>query len=604
MKALILAAGFGNRMRPLTNNAHKTLLKVNGEAIIDRIMAGLVDNGIRKAVIVTGYRATELTDHLRESFTNVQFEFVHNARYEETNNIYSMALAFEQIEFDEDILLIESDLIFTPDVIKRAINSKHENVALVSPYMTGLDGTVVQISGDRITSIFPPHLQDENFNLFDKYKTLNIYRFSKEFCANEFKKLLVYYAKVIDDNCYYELILGILIYMQRQDIYCEIIENDKWAEVDDPNDLKGAEFTFNRPNRIAILEESFGGYWNFDVLDFCFIRNMYFPSESMISEMRNNLPGLLANYGSKQTVLNQKLSYVLQCEPDRLLMLNGASQVYPLLRALLADRKILLPDPSFGEYTRMFPAAQTYADRVGVSAAEVEDKLKECDVAVFVNPNNPTGTVVPTAWIAALAQSNPARLFIVDESFIEFSGQPSILEDLERAPKANVLVIKSMSKSYGVPGARLGFVYTCDKELIGKLSREIPIWNMNSIAEFYLEILLKNKGSLARSFTQTVSDREEFSQALGALATFDRVFPSGADFLMVRAAGESRAASSLVQDLLVHDSIYIKEVTDKMGQAGKRYFRIAVRLPHENSRLIAAIRRLETSPPKPAHHGG
>ena len=186
--------------------------------------------------------------------------------------------------------MIESDLIYSIDVIEKAINSKHKNVALVSPYKIGMDGTVVEVRENKINGLYPPHLQGENFNLFDKYKTLNIYKFSKEFCKNEFKKLLVYYAKSIDDNCYYELILGILIYMQRQEIFCEIIPNDLWVEVDDPNDLFGAEFHFNKKYRISILENTFGGYWSYDIIDFCFIRNMYFPTKSMMAEMKSNLP--------------------------------------------------------------------------------------------------------------------------------------------------------------------------------------------------------------------------------------------------------------------------------------------------------------------------
>ena len=595
MKALILAAGYGNRMRPLTNESHKTLLKVGDEAIIDRTISGLVDNGISKIVVVTGYRSEELTEYLLKCFDSVQFEFVNNPRYRDTNNIYSMALAFEQIELDEDILLIESDLVFGADVIEQAIKSKHNNVALVSPYMTGMDGTVVQVSGDKIISIFPPHLQGRNFNLFDKYKTLNIYRFSKEFCANEFKKLLVYYAKVIDANCYYELILGILIYMQRRDIYCEIIENERWAEVDDPNDLMNAEFSFNKEGRLSILEQSCGGYWNYDVLDFCFIRNMHFPSESMISEIRNNLPYLLTNYGSKQGILNRKLSYVLLCDPDRLLVLNGASQIYPLLNSLLIGKKILRPSPTFGEYSRCFPAADVYGDRVGVDYEEIESKIKKCEVCIFVNPNNPTGTEIQSEWLIKLAQNYPEKLFVVDESFIEFSSQASVIRHLESSPRNNMLVIKSMSKSYGVPGLRLGFVYTCDRYLLGKLSREIPVWNMNAVAEFYLEILLKNRETLARSFALTVDDRNNFSVALESLVLFDRIYPSGADFLLVRGAGDKQTTRSLAKHLLVHDSIYIKDVTDKMGESSKGYFRFAVRLPDENRKLVAAIQRFEAN---------
>ena len=594
MKALILAAGFGNRMSPLTNNTHKTLLKINGEAIMDRIVSSLLQNGVEKIVIVTGYRVEELIAHLDKNFPAVAFEYVHNPRYRETNNIFSLALAFEQIALDDDILLIESDLIYTPDVIAQAINSPHDNVALVSPYTTGLDGTVVQISGHKIISIFPPHLQDEKFDLFDKYKTLNIYKFSQTFCVNEFKKLLVYYAQTIDDNCYYELILGILIYMQRQDIFCEVIDNHKWVEVDDPNDFMGAEFVFNKERRLNILEENFGGYWNYDVLDFCFIRNMYFPTESMIAEFKNNLAGLLHNYGSKQYILNRKLSYVLQFKEERLLTLNGASQIYPVISGMLKGKKVLIPDPTFGEYQRIFDTIETYSDRVGVDRKEVESKIPNNEVIVFVNPNNPSGSVISTDWIISIINKYPEKFFIVDESFIEFSDEKSILDFLETDPRKNVLVLRSMSKNYGLPGIRLGFVYTCDLDLHKTMSDQIPIWNLNAMAEFYLEIILKYKRDLSDSFLRTKADREEFSKALQNLDIIDKVFPSGGDFIMVETKNND-AIKGLVQYLLVNEAIYIKEITDKFADPDKRYYRMAVRLPEENLRLVEAMSVFEKS---------
>ncbi|HMA64081.1 MAG TPA: sugar phosphate nucleotidyltransferase, partial [Chitinispirillaceae bacterium] len=134
MKAIILAAGFGNRMRPLTDNCHKTMLQVAGKTIIGRIIDGLLENKVRDIVVVTGYRADELTAYLKSTYTDITFTFIHNAKYMETNNIYSMALAFEQIAIDSDIILIESDLLYRPEVITRLINSEFSNVALVDKY--------------------------------------------------------------------------------------------------------------------------------------------------------------------------------------------------------------------------------------------------------------------------------------------------------------------------------------------------------------------------------------------------------------------------------------------------------------------------------------
>jgi histidinol-phosphate/aromatic aminotransferase/cobyric acid decarboxylase-like protein/choline kinase len=589
MKAIILAAGFGNRMSPLTDNKHKTLIEVNGQTILDRIILSLLENQVKEIVIVTGYRSEDLVSYVANRYEDATFEFVDNPRYRETNNVYSLALAFEQIEINEDIILIESDLIYTADVIDQVVHSKYANVALVSPYMTGLDGTVVKISDNRITNIFPPHLQDEQFNLFDKYKTLNIYKFSAAFCQNEFKKLLIYYAKVIDDNCYYELILGILIYMQRQDIYCEIIENYKWVEVDDPNDLKGAEFVFNDSAKLSILEDGFGGYWNYDIVDFCFIRNMYFPTTSMLAELKNNLSWLLENYGSRQELLNTKLSYVLQCNPNHVIALNGAAQVYPIIQKIFEGKKVLMPNPSFGEYNRIFQHIETYGDNVGISLEEVFEKIERNDVIVFVNPNNPTGTLISSEVILDFVNKYKNKFFIIDESFIEFSDTPSVINRLELKDMNNVLVIRSMSKSYGLPGIRIGFVYTTNEELRRNILAAVPIWNMNSMAEFYLEIILKNKRSLADSFTKTKIDRETFRSQLIQSGVLHDVYPSGANFILFSVDGSKYNTGGMVEWLLKEHAIYIKNVTEKFNQPNMFYYRLAVRLPQENEMLIPLI---------------
>ena len=587
MKAIILAAGYGNRMRPLTDSLHKTMLHVAGKTIIGRIIDGLLDNHIDDIVVVTGYRAEELTAYVTAEYKTVKFTFVHNAKFRETNNIYSMALAFEGITIDSDIILIESDLIYRPEIIARLLASPFDNVALVDKYRHGMDGTVVAVKDGRITDVIPPHLQPENFDFSDKYKTLNIYRFSKEFCETSFKKLLVYYAHAIDRNCYYELILGILIYMQKETINAEIVEGEQWSEVDDPNDLQVADFAFNR-NRREILESNFGGYWNYDVLDFCFIRNMYFPNHSIISELRNSLPDLIHNYGSRQSVLDRKMSWFLLCREANVIALNGASQIYPLLQARFGAQKALIPTPSFGEYKRIFANHSCYNDAVGIDTAEIERQAADAGVVVFVNPNNPTGTLVPTDWIYAFAERVPGKMVIVDESFIEFADTPSVLSMLDKKPLPNVLIIKSLSKSLGVPGIRLGYVYSCNEELTRGLRAGVPIWNMNSIAEHYLEIILKHRNALRSSFERTAKDRTAFFLRLRDCRFVERVFAGAGDFLLVELKDTASSAESLTIELLSKFSIYVKDVTDKFSN-GKNYLRFAVRLPAENEQLVAAL---------------
>ena len=289
MIAIILAAGYGNRMRPLTDNEHKTLLKINGITIIDNIIESLLANSVYNIVVVTGYRSDELKKYLLDNYKNVNFQFVNNKDYKTTNNISSLSLAFKNININSDIILIESDLIYDHKIIRNLIDDSNKNVALVAKYNSGMDGTVVKIgSKNKITEVIPPHLQDSNFSFTDKYKTLNIYKFSGEFTNSIFSKLLNYYSEVIDDNCYYELVLGILIYMQKEDIYSLVVDNKDWIEVDDTNDIRIAEYKFAKNQKKEVLGNAWGGYWNYDIIDFSFIRNMYFPTPSMIADVKNN----------------------------------------------------------------------------------------------------------------------------------------------------------------------------------------------------------------------------------------------------------------------------------------------------------------------------
>ena len=588
MKALILAAGYGNRMRPFTESMHKTLLKIGDRTVIDRILDTLIVNDIEDIVIVTGYRASELKSHLDRTQPDLNITYVHNEQYRETNNIYSMALAFEQMALDDDLILIESDLIFHHSVLKRLLESKHANVALVDRYQSGMDGTVVTVDNEVVTNVIPPHLQPIGFDFSDKYKTLNIYKFSKEFCATDFKNILTHYARVVDSNCYYELVLGIVIYMQREVIHAAVLDGEQWAEVDDPNDLNLARFGFDISTQKSVLDKSFGGFWNYDILDFHFLRNMYFPTGAVLSELTNTFPQLVQNYGSNQQLLNQKLAYYLLCDPSKVVALNGASQVYPILQRYLFGKQALIPSPTFGEYTRCFNDYTTYDDDVGVNLEMIANQSIDADVVVIVNPNNPTGTLFPTDDIFTLAKTTPEKLFIIDESFIEFSGVASILSILKDEPLQNILVIKSLSKSLGVPGIRLGYVYSENADLIQEISTATPVWNMNSIAEHFLEIILKHRPAIEASFQKTIKDREGFATLLRNLDGVSEVFPSGGNFLLVELENDGLVASHIASRLLTDHKLYVKELSDRFS-SGHGYFRLAVRLPEENARMIAAL---------------
>jgi histidinol-phosphate/aromatic aminotransferase/cobyric acid decarboxylase-like protein len=401
-------------------------------------------------------------------------------------------------------------------------------------------------------------------------------------------RLLTYYAGAFDRNCYYELILGILVYMGQADVHGEVVQGERWAEVDDPNDLRVAEFTFNRQVRYELLTGTWGGHWNDEALDFSFIRNMYFPTPAMLSELRLNLPDLLRNYGSRQTVLDEKMAWALQWPAGCVHALAGASQSYPWLGSWFGHLRVLVPEPTFGEYARVFPAAARYRDAPGIDWDDVERRAADADVVVVVNPNNPTGTAVPTSRIADLARRHPTTTVVVDESFIEFSDEPSIVEVMTAERLVNVLVVKSLSKSLGVPGLRLGALLTVDPALSARIERETPIWNLSSVAENFLEVMLKHRTSLEESFVRTCADRESLGALLKESHLVTAVHPSGGDFLLVQLDGDAARADLLARRLVERHGILVKDASAKMADGGG-WWRLAVRTPADHRTLLAAV---------------
>ncbi len=592
MQAVILAAGRGNRMRPLTDEYHKTLLTINGAPLIDRLITDLGALGIQHILVVTGYRTEEVEAHLQRRFAHLDLRFVRNEQYETTNNIVSLALAFEQLNLYEDLLLIEADLICDRSLIRRLIESPMTDAALLDRYRSGMDGTVVTVSDGVITSVIPSHLQGAEFDFSDKYKTLNIYKFSAELCRSAFAQLLRYYAQSVDGTVYYELILGILIYLRQARIHAVLVEpSERWAEIDDPNDLAVARFTFHAQQRRTILEESLGGWWAHEVLDFCFLRNMYWPTAAMLSELRRDLPQLVQNYGSTQAVLDRKLQWWLLCSEGRATVLAGSSQVFPWLSQKLAGKRVLLPAPTFGEYPRVFPQHEIYNDCFAIDLAEIERKLPATDVCVIVTPNNPTGTVIANDVLHGLIARHPQTLFLVDESFQGFSDQPSLIALLEQEPLPNVLILVSLSKTLGVPGARLGYVYTCDPAWRDELRSSLPIWNLSSVAERVLELGLKHRQALETGLRETRRDRLNFANELRCVPAVERIQEGGGNFLLVAFRRAFLPPEGLVEYLLAKHRIITKDVSVRIGD-GQMWLRIAVRLPHENRLFIAALNAL------------
>lgn len=594
MQAIVLTAGLARRMQPLSLEHHKALLPVGDTTILGRIMDALVNISVNRITVVTGYKASDIEETLLSDYPNLNFQFVRNNRFEETNNIVSLALALEVIELDDDIILLECDLLFDPIILKQLVAHPAENVALVDLWRTGMDGTVVKLKNGWVDTVLTASSQHSEFSYRKKYKTLNIYKFSAVFCRSTLLPMLKFYAESLDEHSYYEVVLGMLAGLPKYRIAGLKIDSRTWTEVDDPNDLEVARFHFDPEERAGILDKAFGGHWNFDILDFSFMSNVHFPTGAMLAAMRHALPELISSYGSAQEILNQKLGIFLFCRPDRLEVLHGASQVLPILAHIFEGMTVSIPSPTFGEYSSRFPNARQYSDHhhLGINIHELQNVTRECDVVVIVNPNSPTGSTLPTTLIVDLAENNPQTTFIVDESFLAFTDENSIVEVLEDKRLDNILVIASLSKTLGIPGLRLGYIYSSNARLLGDVRTQIPVWNLSSITEYFLELVIKFRADLSDSILMTKQDRGEFANALGKIVAIDHVHAGGGNFIMACLSDNfPMTAAEIRGELLNLEKIEVKDVTTKFSD-GKSRLRIAVRSHGDNIRLVQALTSL------------
>lgn len=178
---------------------------------------------------------------------------------------------------------------------------------------------------------------------------------------------------------------------------------------------------------------------------------------------------------------------------------------------------------------------------------------------------------------------------IIDESFVDFSDEADasiITQDILDANK-HLYVVKSISKSYGVPGLRLGILASGDTKLIDKIKKDVSIWNINSFAEFYLQIAEKYKNDYANALVEFREERARFSKELGKIKGL-RVAPSQANYFMIEIT-DGHTSSEIVEKLLNGYSLFIKDLSKKTG---KNYIRVAIRNQEDNDKLIAALKEI------------
>ena len=329
------------------------------------------------------------------------------------------------------------------------------------------------------------------------------------------------------------------------------------------------------------------------IVDFCVPANSYFPPPQLLADMRAELPELLKYYPDYAPVHQQHIGELIGIPAENIVAANGVTELITLMcrnsvGAMLTDT------PTFGRWTDL-PLAygtpvhflQREADqRFVLSVEQIVQRVRETGVKTLVlcNPSNPTGACLSAQGVRELADRlSDLDQLIIDESFVDFSDIQSAESWAIDTP--HVVVVKSMGKSLGWHGMRLGYSVS-HQDHAAALRSMVPYWNINGIAAFVLKNVSRYAAQYRESFKKVARDRDYMLQRLQTVPGLT-TYPSGANFLFSKLP--NGVSGKVVRDILLQDhGLLVRECSNKVGSS-ENYLRCVVRVPADVDLLVDAL---------------
>lgn len=460
-----------------------------------------------------------------------------------------------------------------------------------------MDGTCIVVDKDDNITDF---IQGKLLKYHEKehyYKTVNIYKFGAGFSRNVYVPFLEAYAKVMGNNEYYEAVIKLILLLDKNTMKAKRLNGELWYEIDDIQDLDIAETLFIEDSyeRYQHLMKRYGGYWRFPhYLDYCYLVNPYFPTYRMKEEMESNFDILMRQYPSGMSVNSLLAAKCFEVHEDHIVLGNGAAELIKALLERLGGTLGVIR-PTFEEYPNRWNEKCVIYDCTDNDFSYNAENLisyftkKTIDNLVLINPDNPSGHLMDEDDIHRVldwCSYNRVNL-ILDESFLDFADvqDMSLMSEDILGKYQNLYIVKSISKSYGVPGLRLVILASGNREMIAYIKKDVSIWNINSMAEFFMQILDKYKSDYRLSLDKLKSERSRFYKELSKLPNL-KVYPSQANYFMCELLNGYE--SKKVAAELLEDNILIKDLSGKIKN-GHQYVRITIRTSEENDRLIKGL---------------
>ena len=239
--AVLLAAGLGCRLAPLTDAVPKCMVSVSGMPILGRLVRCLDGYGFERLVVVTGYKSEMIRGYLGEDFGGIGVEYVVSPVFETTNNIYSLWLVRDLI--DEAFLLVESDLVFDEELLEPLLRPDRIAVSRQLPWMSG---TTVTLDADGMVNAFyvaPPGVYGAHCTDSDHFMAVNICSLSRE-TWGEVRRRLDQHVRAGQTGCFYESVFAEMTAEGCMATEAVIFPTERWYEIDAVVDLRAAELLF------------------------------------------------------------------------------------------------------------------------------------------------------------------------------------------------------------------------------------------------------------------------------------------------------------------------------------------------------------------------
>ena len=355
--------------------------------------------------------------------------------------------------------------------------------------------------------------------------------------------------------------------------------------------------TAHSPSFFALNRAGVTGGGGQELVDFCIPCNPYFPTPAMFAVMAVRLREILTYYPSSADTITAELANVLGLQPQTMAMGNGSTELITWIDHLLVKESLAVPIPTFGRWTDqpmetgkrvdMFQLPEMSGFALDPQAFVQFVRSRGSRVAVICNPNNPDGGLLSRQAVIGLMDAlSDLDLVVIDESFLEFAdaeAYPSVVDEAILRP--NVIVLRSLGKSFGLHGVRFGYL-VANPALAVQIRSRLPKWNLNSFAEVIVFMLKRYRQEYVQSLRMLSRDRQEMTSQLAGLPGMT-VFPSQGNFVFVKLPGGTDGA--WVRDqLLAQHGVLVRECGNKLGSSSQ-FMRLVVRSQPDVQRLLTGL---------------